>query len=101
MRSRMWRAMSRGQTIVVQERPSTRRWWIGAGRTAAKAPGRRLRTARGTTGHARAGGRASGACGVSVLDHQINRHLAFERSDVALTEIVAQFVNLEGRQLKG
>lgn len=67
---------------------------VGAGRTAAKTAGWRFGTARGAAGHAGAGSRAGGAGGVSVFDHQIDRHLALERSDVALAEVVAQFMYL-------
>lgn len=49
------------------------------------------RTAVGVV-HGRLGRHWSRA--VTVLDYQIDRHLAFETTDVSVTEVVAQFVNL-------
>ena len=42
--------------------------------------------------HRRLGRQRRGA--VSVLDHKVYRHLAFQTADVSVTEVVAQLVNL-------
>lgn len=34
--------------------------------------------------------------GVALVDHQVDGHLSLQAADVALTEVVAQFVNLPG-----
>lgn len=36
----------------------------------------------------------SGASSVTVIDHEIDWHLALETADVTMAEIVAQFMNL-------
>lgn len=94
----MWawvrRSVTRGQSVVVQQRTSTSRWRIGAGRTTTEASGGRFGTPWGAAGHAGTWCRSGGARGVAVFDHQVNRHLALERSDVTLAEVVAQFMHL-------
>ena len=40
-------------------------------------------------------------CALSFLDHQIDGHLAFQATDVAMTEIITQFVDLQIDQRQG
>ena len=32
---------------------------------------------------------------VALVDHQVDRHLAFQAADIAVAEVIAEFVNLE------